>query len=108
MGAMFDADGDGTPEKVFYNGHSPVAPDGRGTHGEVGAVALGIQGMAESCVQGRGVLLDFHHHFGATPTSVGYDDLMRLLDNDGIEELGRGSCRERGWQYGYISGDDVS
>src|SRR3546814_402786 len=41
--------------------------------------------MAESCVQGRGVLLDFHHHFGATPTSVGYDDLMRLLDKDGIE-----------------------
>jgi kynurenine formamidase len=67
VGQMFDADGDGRPEMVFYNGfragadvispgalpRDPAAPP----PGE-GAKALGIHRIAEHGVQGRGVLVD--------------------------------------------------
>jgi kynurenine formamidase len=67
VGQMFDADGDGRPEMVFYNGFragtdviSPGAiPRAPGTPGPgPGAQALGIHRIAEHGVQGRGVLLD--------------------------------------------------
>src|SRR5690606_27929756 len=48
VGSTFDADGDGEPEPVCYNGWRIVGPDGQGTHGAVGAVALGIHNMAEA------------------------------------------------------------
>ena len=67
VGQMFDADGDGKPEMVFYNGFragtdivSPGAiPRAAGTPPPgPGAQALGIHRIAESGVQGRGVLVD--------------------------------------------------
>ena len=49
IGAMFDADGDGTAEHVYYNGFKVVSDDtGEGLYGKVGAVNLGIQHRAES------------------------------------------------------------
>src|SRR5258708_6588388 len=51
----------------------------------VNANALGIENMAESCVQGRGVMIDLHAHFGRAAKAVGYDDLMRVLDKDKVE-----------------------
>ena len=47
---MFDADGDGVPEVRFYNGFAGAQT--------VGASELGLEHMALSCVQGRGVMLD--------------------------------------------------
>ena len=84
VGSMFDADGDGEPEPVFYNGWRIVGPDGKGLQGEVGAVALGVQNLAEACIQGRGVLVDLHAHFGTAREVVGYDALMRILDQDQV------------------------
>jgi len=83
VGQMFDADGDGTPEKVFYNGYRGgveiVGPDdGEGPHG---ASALGIENLARSCVQGRGVLVDLERHYGRERKLVGYDELMQALDS---------------------------
>ena len=41
--------------------------------------------MAQHCVQGRGVLLNMKKHFGEESHPVSYDDVMRMLEADGIE-----------------------
>jgi kynurenine formamidase len=88
VGSMFDADGDGIPEVRYYNGYRggvdigaavPTA-DAAGTGPFAGATALGIERMAESALQGRGVLVDLRRAFGDTRRAVGYDDLLRTLD----------------------------
>ncbi len=85
-GGEFDIHGDGNPKVVFYNGFAVVDEEtGKPTQGEVGAVSLGIEHMAESCVQGRGVMIDLHAHYGTEHKAVGYDDLMRILDEDRVE-----------------------
>ena len=72
VGSRFDADGDGSPELVFYNGfrageHIVPAVDKNAETWDrfegTEAKALGIQNMAEHGAQGRGVLIDLHHHF---------------------------------------------
>ncbi|MCB1546289.1 MAG: cyclase family protein [Hyphomicrobiaceae bacterium] len=98
VGSMFDADGDGTPEPVFYNGFrggedivGPSDPKDAGAIGMVEARStsaarrLGVENMAEKCLQGRAVLIDLFAHFGRERKVVGYDDLMRVVAADGIE-----------------------
>jgi len=46
---------------------------------------LGIANMASHGVQGRGVLIDLRAHFGDDPKSVGYDDLMAVMEADNVE-----------------------
>jgi hypothetical protein len=76
MGSLFDADGDGVSEVVYYNGFpAPL---------RVGDSALGIEHMAASGVQGRGVLVNLRRHFGDARTHVGYDALMRVLAQDHV------------------------
>jgi hypothetical protein len=97
VGQMFDADGDGAPEPVYYNGYRGgidiVGPEnGSGAGVAMGGVmqstsaahALGIEQMAERCVQGRAVMIDLHAHFGDARVEVGYDKLMRVLEADGV------------------------
>jgi hypothetical protein len=87
IGSQFDADGDGTPEIVFYNGYrgdedflDPRSdPDGRSY-----ARRLGIENMARHGVQGRGVMIDLRAHFGDKRRKVGYDDIMRVCAADSI------------------------
>ena len=43
-----------------------------------GARALGIERLAETGLQGRGVLVDLRRAFGDARRAVGYDDLMRV------------------------------
>lgn len=96
VGQMFDVDGDGRPEDVYYNGFransdivGPVAyrDDGfmtpLGAH--KGAQRLGVENMAAACMQGRGVMIDLEAHFGRTGKLIDYDDLKRVIDTDGIE-----------------------
>jgi kynurenine formamidase len=83
-GSLFDADGDKAAEKVFYNGYQIVDSEGRGTQGALGAVALGIQGMAETGVQGRGVLIDLRHHLGDERVEVGFDRLEMIMKVDNV------------------------
>lgn len=97
VGTAFDADADGVEEIVYYNGYragedvvGPVfASDeqraSRPQDAEVGARALGIENMASSCVQGRGVMIDLHGAFGNERRFVGYDDLMRVCEADAVE-----------------------
>lgn len=94
VGAEFDADGDGVAEAVYYNGwrgdeHISAPPLAEGAdpcelRGGVRADALGIQNMAVACIQGRGVMIDLFKHIGRAHHRVGYDELMRIIDQDGI------------------------
>ncbi len=100
VGAMFDADGDGKPEPVFYNGYRGGADlAGPADSKDAGAIpgtaveakgtskakALGVENMAEKCLQGRGVMIDLFAHYGRRRHAVGYDDLMRIMAADGIK-----------------------
>ena len=96
VGQMFDVDGDGRPEDVYYNGFranedvvGPVihSPDGgtTPTAGHQGARHLGVENMATACMQGRGVMIDLYAHYGRSGTIVGYDELMRVIEADHIE-----------------------
>jgi kynurenine formamidase len=96
VGSRFDADGDGEPETRYYNGYragidigpATGADPGQETSAEPrfdGARALGIENMAAHGVQGRGVMLDLFTAFGADRRIVGYDDVMRVCGDDGVE-----------------------
>ncbi|HUK05009.1 MAG TPA: cyclase family protein [Burkholderiales bacterium] len=94
VGSLFDADGDGTPEPVFYNGFragqdivpAKANPDAESWNLYEGtrAEALGIQNLAEHGVQGRGVMIDLHAHHGRKRVAIGYEELMRILEADKV------------------------
>ncbi|MCX7380718.1 MAG: cyclase family protein [Alphaproteobacteria bacterium] len=111
VGQMFDADGDGYPEDVYYNGFRPghdvvgsvmwdragkPTPTASGKH--VGAKHLGVEKIAETCVQGRAVMIDLAAHFGRSGHLVGYEDLMGILEKDKVVvELGDMVCLRTGF-----------
>jgi len=111
VGQLFDADDDGTPEPVFYNGFrsgkeiiGPSNPDDAGAVGSVPAKtttavhALGVENMAVNCVQGRAVMIDLHAEFGRAHQLVGYDKLMRIIDKQAITvETGDMVCLHTGF-----------
>jgi len=91
VGARFDADGDGVPEAVFYNGYRagtdirPGTEDPQATQDFARfpgpqADALGIERLAEHGAQGRGVMIDLAHHVGRVRTAVGHGPLKPNLD----------------------------
>jgi kynurenine formamidase len=88
IGSLFDADGDGEREIVYYNGfrgrehiQGPAEAD---LGGQSRAAALSIANYAVKAIQGPGVLLDLHAHFGDERRAVGYDDLQRVLTADRV------------------------
>jgi len=99
VGSRFDADGDGAAEVVYYNGFRAGEHIGGVPGSEVlGARALGIENMAATGVQGRGVMVDLHAHFGDERVAVGYEALMEVLEKDGVVvEEGDMFCFHTGW-----------
>ncbi|KWK85616.1 cyclase [Burkholderia ubonensis] len=86
VGSLFDPAGDGERVRVFYNGYRmdehiqvPEAGAPRG-----GARALGIEVMAQTGVQGRGVLVDLRRHFGDERRKIGYAEWMAVLRADDV------------------------
>jgi hypothetical protein len=92
-GEMFDADGDGVPEKVYYNGFRAgidlLGPD---QEGGPYAKALGMEHMAATGAQGRGVLINLHAIYGDAYTPIGYDNLMHAIEQQKIEVLPGDFC----------------
>ena len=111
VGQLFDADGDGEPEAVYYNGYRAdrdvVGPSAADDAGHTGAIrpestsaarALGIEGMAAHGVQGRAVMLDLLHHFGPGRTLVGHAELQRVIEADRVVvEAGDMVCLRTGF-----------
>jgi kynurenine formamidase len=92
VGAEFDADGDGVEEAVYYNGYRAgvdligpqpdAAGDGSGHLSY--ARHLGVEHMASSCVQGRGVLVDLVHHLGHEWRGVDRQTLEEIMTADNV------------------------
>ncbi len=85
-GRMFDIDGSGTPQPVYYNGYR-AGGDIAGPDGDRPPCAhrLGIEHLAVTGVQGRGVLVDLVRAYGTGRTLVGHAELMRAIDEQGVE-----------------------
>lgn len=92
VGQMFDADADGTPEMVFYNGYRAgehiIGPldwaTGKENKAHIGACALGVENMAVKAIQGRAVMIDLEAHYGRERKLVGYEELMAVLTRDKV------------------------
>jgi len=95
-GQMFDADGDGVPEPVFYNGwrgNEDLGPPRDSGIGEPrlerfatpGVGALGIQNFARHGLQGRGTLLNLEALLGTGRQWVGYDQFRMVMDRQKVE-----------------------
>ena len=109
VGQLFDADGDGQPEIVFYNGYragehiaGPVEYRAgeiiERAGGHLGATALAIDNMAAHGMQGRGVMIDLEAHFGRGEKYVSYDELMRVIEADKVAvEAGDLVCLRTGY-----------
>jgi kynurenine formamidase len=99
VGMLFDADADGKPEPIYYNGYRAYEHiGGAKDSGELGAKALGIENMAETGVQGRGVLVDLHAHFGYERVAVNHAMLMDVFKKDDvIVETGDMFLFRTGW-----------
>ncbi|GAA4613073.1 cyclase family protein [Saccharopolyspora hordei] len=103
-GALFDADDDGEPEQVYYNGWragtdvvGPESPDSAGISslGRVEGASEGaastsdagpvdISHMARHGVQGRAVLVDLEAHLGGQRAIVGFEEFAQVLQADRI------------------------
>ena len=92
QGAEFDADADGVPEALYYNGYRAgvdvIGPRedarGDGSGSKSHSAHLGMEHMAVHGVQGRGVLIDLAHHLGDTESQpVGIDTLTDIMNRDG-------------------------
>jgi hypothetical protein len=111
VGALFDADGDGVAEKVYYNGFradtdivGPAGAEGAGMadagplKSTSSAHYLGVESMAVHGVQGRAVMIDLHAHFGNTHKLIGYDTLMGVIEaDDVVVEAGDMVCLHTGF-----------
>jgi kynurenine formamidase len=92
VGAEFDADGDGVEEAVYYNGYRAgtdlIGPrdDAAGDGGAHRSFArhLGLEHMAFHGVQGRGVLVDLHHHIGDDWRRVNLETLREIMAADNV------------------------
>jgi len=92
VGALFDADGDGIAEPLYYNGFR-AGSDVVGPQPDAGgdgcghlsyAHKLGVENMAAKAIQGRGVLVDLEKHLGRQHTYVDYATFRRILDADKV------------------------
>jgi kynurenine formamidase len=92
VGGSFDADGDGKDEIVFYNGWrggsditlATSCDDDCGGHPGADASRLGIENMAERCVQGRAVMIDLRATFGDDKRDVTFADLSKAMSEQNV------------------------
>ena len=87
VGALFDADGDGVAERVYYNGF-------RAEHDVLGLIGdrtsscasrLGVENMAVHGLQARAILVDFERFFGTGRTIIGMAEMDHVLSETGLQ-----------------------
>lgn len=91
QGALFDADGDGVPEPLYYNGFSAggdvIGPKedakGDGSGSKSFGKHLGLEHMAAHGVQGRGVLVDVSH-LGSDWQPVNFAMLQDIMTKQNV------------------------
>jgi hypothetical protein len=113
IGCLHDAHGNGALEATYYNGFSAQThvrgpfdylKERRAVDGQHGARALGIETIAETGLQARGVMIDLHAHVGLERVAVGYDTLMRILKTDKVEvESGDVLCFRTGFDRALLA-----
>ncbi|MBH1964098.1 MAG: cyclase family protein [Comamonadaceae bacterium] len=100
-GSLFDVNRDGIPEAVYYNGFAAGVdilgpksledtdlPIGVGPQESTcGARALGIEKFAEKGIQGAGVMVDLHAHYGESRTLINYEKLQQVLEADQVKVI---------------------
>ncbi len=94
VGASFDLDGNGQRVDCYYNGFragtdvvGPILYLGDqeiAVDAPSGARHLGVENIAVTCVQGRGVMIDLEAYFGRSGKIVDYDDLMMVMEKDRV------------------------
>jgi kynurenine formamidase len=79
---MFDLDGSGEPVICYYNGYRAGTDIVGDPSGSVTprAGALGIETIAQTSLQGRGVMVDLERAVGRGRVAVGYEMLNQILD----------------------------
>lgn len=104
VGGLFDADGDGEAELVFYNGwrggeHITAEPcDECGGMTGTYARELGVNSIAERCVQGRAVMIDLHRAFGDAHVDVDFSGLSEAMSTQNVSvEKGDLVMLHTGW-----------
>lgn len=105
VGSWFDADGDGEPEAVFYNGWrggEDIGPVGAcedcGGLTASEAKRLGIENIAETCVQGRAVMIDLHAIHGDAHLDIDMAALEEAMRAQKVEvEKGDMVVFHTGW-----------
>ena len=109
IGSLFDADADGRPEIVYYNGYRAhediIGPARYGEEGEPpvegrkpGVWKLGIDTFAATPIQGRGVMIDLESHFGRALRHITYADIAAVMEKDSVEvEKGDLVCFRTGY-----------
>ena len=113
VGSMFDANGDGIPEPVYYNGFRAgtdivgptdlndsgifdfsIIPQRSTSHAKV----LGIENFAVKCMQGRAVLIDLYAHCGRERVHITNKLLQEVIQKDQIQiEPGDMVCLRTGF-----------
>ena len=85
-GAMFDLDDSGEPIICYYNGYRAgidVVGDPAGSV-EPHADALGVETIAQTCVQGRGVMVDLERAVGRDRVAVGRELLIEIMEAQNV------------------------
>lgn len=113
IGSVYDANGTGKAQVTYYNGYragehvrGPVdyLADDAKLEGPFGAKALGIETIAATALQARGVMIDLFSHVGLTRHAVRYDQLMRIMEVDNVEvEKGDVLCFRTGFDRALLA-----
>jgi kynurenine formamidase len=97
FGSIYDANGDGEAERVYYNGwggEHMIEPQQGGPY----AKKLGIENMARTGVQGRGVLVDLVREYGMERKILSFADLKRAMEKQNVVvETGDILCLRTGY-----------